>query len=620
VISLESRKTKRTRHFVFAYIRPVKGKGEEQRNERRSMFEALQEATKSLREDPQANFFLFGDFNDTYDDSTDLDHPVAIDNATKSHGELARLVDSYGLTSVLHSKNPKEKLFSRESKRHVKRLIDHVLVGSNTDVSQLECHVGHDVHWAFADHAPLFLEENMKSESVVANQPLYIDKLHERDVIDTSDPEKLQQCAEMLSDRILQLDPTGISSAHDPMAAASAAEDYINNLYGLMDESIRDPTGYRTVRSQLDSRPTTIDPRLTALNALMEDLKGPLYHSTPDLHEFTDRLLACIPEVRAHLNELPVIKPEVLRRNKQACKKLLSKLAKKIRTFRNQVRKELLEANLIELRRSLWGLNSKKVFSSFRNFGRAPTGDPAIIRSTEDPALFYTKPKEVKEHILDYFRKLQGSARKLTQEDLEVLVSDLPEISDPEQLRELEADFSMDELTSAIAEVKTEAATGPQPQVANALLKRLDPKAWEKILAFFNAVFKHGVTPPQWRVGEIKLLYKGAGHRADMEAYRPITLLDCLGKLYERLLNGRLTSICEKLNLFSHSQWGGRAGRSADMPVALLARAIQVARGEGGEDISIAFLDLSKPTTTCNGTTWRQPCPSADSPRFFETP
>ena len=65
-----------------------------------------------------------------------------------------------------------------------------------------------------------------------------------------------------------------------------------------------------------------------------------------------------------------------------------------------------------------------------------------------------------------------------------------------------------------------------------------------------------------WKEGLIVPIGKPQKPKTQVESYRPITLLSCIGKLYERIIQRRLEFIAEKDNYLSQSQSGFRKGLS----------------------------------------------------------
>ena len=61
----------------------------------------------------------------------------------------------------------------------------------------------------------------------------------------------------------------------------------------------------------------------------------------------------------------------------------------------------------------------------------------------------------------------------------------------------------------------------------------------------FNTILNTGIIPTAWVEGIIIPLYKNKGDTLDVNNYRPITLLSCLGKLFTAVLNNRLSTFLE---------------------------------------------------------------------------
>ena len=64
----------------------------------------------------------------------------------------------------------------------------------------------------------------------------------------------------------------------------------------------------------------------------------------------------------------------------------------------------------------------------------------------------------------------------------------------------------------------------------------------------FNAIFDSDVISDVWLVGNIKPIYKNKGNPLDPEQFRPITIFNCLGKLFTAILNERLCLSRKKLS------------------------------------------------------------------------
>ena len=75
-------------------------------------------------------------------------------------------------------------------------------------------------------------------------------------------------------------------------------------------------------------------------------------------------------------------------------------------------------------------------------------------------------------------------------------------------------------------------------------------------------VLESGVIPTDWTLGIIKVLYKNKGDINNVNNYRGITLLSCLGKLFTSVINERLHTYLKLENLLGSEQAGFRAKHS----------------------------------------------------------
>jgi hypothetical protein len=78
----------------------------------------------------------------------------------------------------------------------------------------------------------------------------------------------------------------------------------------------------------------------------------------------------------------------------------------------------------------------------------------------------------------------------------------------------------------------------------------------------FNHCIETGNFPMAWKFATLVLLRKGDKPQNQTSSYRPICLLSCVGKLFERLLFNRLEAYLSSTNGLSPQQFGSRRGKS----------------------------------------------------------
>jgi ribonuclease HI/uncharacterized protein YaaR (DUF327 family) len=154
------------------------------------------------------------------------------------------------------------------------------------------------------------------------------------------------------------------------------------------------------------------------------------------------------------------------------------------------------------------------------------------------------------------------------------------------------ADFSMAELNDAISRLKVKKAPG-KDGVCNEMIKHLGPAARQKLLKLFNQSWRTGVFPTAWKGAVIIPILKKGKSAKDKGSYRPISLLSCLGKTLERMVNKRLVWHLEMNNLITKEQTAFRKNRNTEDQLIHLAQSIENAFQEKKKVVA-TFIDLSK--------------------------
>lgn len=112
------------------------------------------------------------------------------------------------------------------------------------------------------------------------------------------------------------------------------------------------------------------------------------------------------------------------------------------------------------------------------------------------------------------------------------------------------------------------------------------------LFRIFSLFFDYGYHPRCWKQATGVILKKaGKPDYSAPKAYRVISLLNCLGKVLERMLAKRLGALAEVTHLLHPSQMGGRSRKSAIDTGLLLLNEVQRQRRRG-RHTSTVFLDI----------------------------
>lgn len=121
--------------------------------------------------------------------------------------------------------------------------------------------------------------------------------------------------------------------------------------------------------------------------------------------------------------------------------------------------------------------------------------------------------------------------------------------------------FTLDELIGAFHNIKNKKAPGSDG-LSGEVIKIFFEVAPNFCLKMFNNLLVAGKFPKIWKTAKLVLLEKGKKEGTDKMAYRPICLLNVMGKTFEYLLKIRMISEIEEKGDLSENQHGFRAGMS----------------------------------------------------------
>ena len=107
-----------------------------------------------------------------------------------------------------------------------------------------------------------------------------------------------------------------------------------------------------------------------------------------------------------------------------------------------------------------------------------------------------------------------------------------------------------------------------------------------------------GYFPKAWKHAKTIMVPKPGKDLSSAKNYRPISLLSCLGKLFERLLAGRISKYIEQKGLFNKNQSGYRKGKMSSDHLLRLVEESHVGFREG-EEMAGLFLDAEAAFDKC---------------------
>lgn len=162
--------------------------------------------------------------------------------------------------------------------------------------------------------------------------------------------------------------------------------------------------------------------------------------------------------------------------------------------------------------------------------------------------------------------------------------------------------FTLAELNVAVRKLKSGRSPGPDglsPEVIKLACEAVGPE----ILECINWCLCNGCFPDCWKTAVLSLIPKPTKPGCD-PSYRPVCLLDCMGKVAEHMIGVRLRE--ETTQPLSKAQFGFQEGLSPAHAVNRVLELGKKARGHTTRKRMLAFLVLVDAKNAFNSVPWRK--------------
>ena len=103
--------------------------------------------------------------------------------------------------------------------------------------------------------------------------------------------------------------------------------------------------------------------------------------------------------------------------------------------------------------------------------------------------------------------------------------------------------------------------------ISNYLIKKTINILAPILVKLFNECMKEGIFPSALKIASIVPIHKG-GPKEDPTNYRPISLLPQFGKLFEKIIEARLSNYLDKHKYITKNQYGFRKNYSTELAIA----------------------------------------------------
>ena len=229
---------------------------------------------------------------------------------------------------------------------------------------------------------------------------------------------------------------------------------------------------------------------------------------------------------------------------------------------------------------NFWKIKSKTEKSS----------EPELYDTITEEGIHLKNEEETKQYVASYFEDLYQArpGKAEYQQKTREIEEKVREIEKEMKNKPVVEEFTEEELVTAIKKLRRKKSTGPD-EIPNELFIEADKDTKHIIMTALNKINKEMAIPQEWQKGEICRIYKSKGIKGKCSNERGITLSSNFGKLYERMINERVTPMVN----ISEAQAGGKRGSATVDHLLLMKELINAAKMEKKE-VYIAYLDVAK--------------------------
>lgn len=163
------------------------------------------------------------------------------------------------------------------------------------------------------------------------------------------------------------------------------------------------------------------------------------------------------------------------------------------------------------------------------------------------------------------------------------------------------SDITEEEVRSAIALARLNSAPSPEEKVFTIMIKRGGDALVKAITYIVQKCWTEGVLPDSFKLDpKIMLPKPGKDDYNSMCSYRPITLESVIGKIFERVIKGRLVWKLEVTGTLATTQYAYRRQKSCVQSMVRLVNSLYDARNKK-EHSAVAIMDFE----SCYERIWR---------------
>lgn len=312
----------------------------------------------------------------------------------------------------------------------------------------------------------------------------------------------------------------------------------------------------------------------------------------------------CIPKTSPHPkkrqkawwnDDIDKLAKECKKAYKKACNNLTEENDRNYKTLKAEFKRQCKEAKIKTWQDYIITIDDKTSSKDVWNKVRRIQGtyNTPIVKQVFQDGRCLTNPIDIGNSIaLNFQNNSQDDDFDLYSLNRRLNLENAPlELNLVQGNDSLNIPFSRKEMEGSLITAKGK-SPGPD-SITYSMLKNLDFDTKSSLLAIYNRVFQEGVFPDQWKEASVVPILKPGKDPTSVLSYRPISLLNCTGKIFEKMIARRLSWWLERHQLLSTRQNGFRNSRSTSDNVTILQNFVASNRQLRKHTIAVS-LDISK--------------------------
>ena len=296
--------------------------------------------------------------------------------------------------------------------------------------------------------------------------------------------------------------------------------------------------------------------------------------------------------IKPHKNSVEIPKDilETIRMKRSARRKLAKRSSPE-----NKIRFNMLNNKVKSLLNKFMQSRLQTKFSELNNFNQSSSKHWRIINNLKQngdkktiPSVLHSQGVQFNDDqaIAEKFGSILSSTFGPTSH------IHLPQLQPLLHASSTEPKINLNDLEQALKTCNMNSAPGDDG-ITNKIISKSPGNIKNFILKIFQISLEIGHIPVSWKAAEITMIHKKDKPKNEFSSYRPISLLNCLCKLLEKIINRKLVSWAEDLNLLPPEQSGFRTKRSCQDHILRITQ--HVTNGFNNKKLTGAvFFDLEK--------------------------